>query len=83
MLHAPERPCQKLFKDKPGRHPKRGVVQTDDAVDICTGTAVVPGAHLVFFQNAAADIFPKENKAGVEKSPQKGWEIFDPAAEGL
>lgn len=68
---------QQVFKNKPRSHPEGGVIQPDDAFNICPRFAVVPGADFIFFQDATADIFTQENENAIAHGAHSRREIFD------
>lgn len=70
LRHIRRGRLHQLLKDQACREPERGVVQTDQTVDVPFGAAVIPGTHFIFFENAAADIFGGENTAGVDKTSE-------------
>ena len=57
---------QNPFVQKAGQEPYGSIVQPDDAVDIEACPAVVPGAHIAFFQKASGQVFREENGAGID-----------------
>ena len=68
----PRESPQDFLKKEPGPKPEGGVVQPYEAFQVIFGLAVIPGAGLVPFKDAAGDKFTDENKASVDAAPHKG-----------
>lgn len=77
-LHPPEQ----LFVEQSGEEPHRGIVQTDDAVNVPACLTVIPGAHITFFQQTSGDEFRKENGTGVDAPPKQRPFFSNPTGDG-
>ena len=69
-------PQQGLFVEKSYQEPDGSIIQPDDTVKMIRRPAVVPGAHVLLLQEAAAYIFSKKNAGHVDESPLKKRCVF-------
>lgn len=75
-------PPEDFFVEQSGKEPYRGIVQTDDAVNVPACLAVIPGAHITFFQQTSGDEFRKENGTGVDAPPKQRSFFSNPTGDG-
>ena len=73
-------PAQKLFIEKTDQEPYKEGVQTDDALIIETGSAVVPWTDILLAQKGSEDIFSGHDKRRIDTSPDRGGEASDQTA---
>lgn len=66
-LHSPE----ELLIQQSGKKPYRSIVQTDHTVNVPACLAVIPGAHITFFQQTSGDEFREENGTGIDAPPKQ------------
>ena len=59
---------QEPLVQKSGQEARGSIVQADDAVDVPACPAVVPGAHIPFFQKASGEVFGNKNRAGIDSA---------------
>ena len=73
-------PAQKLFIEKTDQEPYKEVVQSDDALIIETGSAVVPWTDILLAQKGSEDIFSGHDKRRIDTSSDCTGEASDPTA---
>lgn len=75
-------PTQNPLIQKPGQKPDRRIIETNHAVDIPAGLAVIPGAHIPCFQQASGYEFHQENGTGIKGASQPDTSILQPPGKG-
>lgn len=72
MAHAVHKP----FIEKPCGKPYRRIVQPNHAFDVPSGAAVIPGTHIVLFQQTSGDKFCRKNTARINEAPDPYAFVF-------
>ena len=62
---------------EPGGEPQGCEVQSYQTIDVVFCVAVIPGTHVVSFQDRAADIFADEDCCGIQEPPEQAGYAFN------
>ncbi len=74
-------PPEDFFIKQSGEKPHRSIIQTDHTVNVPACLAVIPRAHITFFQQTSGDEFPKENGAGIDAPPKQRPFFLNPTGD--
>ena len=76
-------PGEQPLEQKAGEEPHKEIIQADEAADVETAAAVVPGTAPAPGKAAAAGVLRRKNGEGIEAAPDRDREGAEQLEQGL